>query len=194
MRITAEWDTTTSLSFWDAVLRKKDLSPVGHYENIRSIETMVCRVCGLTKAIDQFRLRSAASDLRVTICLPCMAVYQHQWYMTNRERLIAAARVRRDRAAAESRARIWAYLREHPCVDCGESDAAVLEFAHVRDKRAGVSQLVSNGVSWALIASEIEKCEVRCVNCHIRKTAREVGVYDRKAAFRVTSLHSAIRP
>jgi hypothetical protein len=166
------------------------LSPIASCENIRSIETMKCRVCGLTKTIDQFRLRSAAGELRVTICLACMAVYQHQWYVMNRDRLIAAARVRRDRAAAESRARIWAYLREHPCIDCGESDAAVLEFDHVRDKQADVSQLVSNGVSWALIASEIEKCEVRCVNCHIRKTAREVGVYERKTAFRVTSLQS----
>ncbi len=60
----------------------------------------------------------------------------------------------------------------------------VLEFDHIRDKRADVSQMISGGLAWATIELEIAKCEVRCVNCHLRKTARELGTYDRKHAFR----------
>jgi hypothetical protein len=66
---------------------------------------------------------------------------------------------------------IRAYLLEHPCVDCGESDVTVLDFDHVRDsKRMDVSALVAGGYSWHAIADEIAKCDVRCANCHRRAT------------------------
>jgi hypothetical protein len=64
-----------------------------------------------------------------------------------------------------------AYLLEHPCVDCGEADPVVLEFDHMRDKVKAVSVLLSNGHEWKQILAEIEKCEVRCANCHRRRTA-----------------------
>lgn len=71
------------------------------------------------------------------------------------------------------------YLADHPCVDCGESDPVVLDFDHVRgEKGDNVSRLVSHGHSWAAVRAEIEKCNVRCANCHRRKTAKELGFYD----------------
>lgn len=112
-----------------------------------------------------------------------MTEYKHVWYLANREELIERARVRRSRTASENRLQLWEYLSWHPCVDCGESDPVVLEFDHTRDKRANVSQMVSAAYSWSTVELEIAKCEVRCVNDHLRKTARELGIYDRKQAF-----------
>jgi len=112
-----------------------------------------------------------------------MVEYQHLWYLDNREELIERARVRRGRVQDENRLLLWKYLSEHPCVDCGEPDPVVLEFDHLRDKRANVSAMLSGGFTWLAIMLEIAKCEVRCVNCHLRKTAREVGIYERKQAF-----------
>ena len=66
------------------------------------------------------------------------------------------------------------------CIDCGETNPLLLDFDHLRDKRANVSQLVQSGFSWATIAAEIDKCVVRCANCHARKTAREIGSYRTK--------------
>lgn len=67
---------------------------------------------------------------------------------------------------------IWyvlSYLAAHPCVDCGEDDPVVLEFDHVQtDKVASISDLVHKGYKLELIVAEIEKCEVRCANCHRR--------------------------
>ena len=73
--------------------------------------------------------------------------------------------------------RLLEYLLVHPCVDCGEPDPIVLEFDHVTgEKRFQIGDAVSGSTrSWSLIFSEIEKCEVRCANCHKRKTCRQLG-------------------
>jgi hypothetical protein len=72
------------------------------------------------------------------------------------------------------RAFLVAYLVGHPCVDCGESDPVVLEFDHVRGtKVAAISSFVRNMASMNRILAEIAKCDVRCANCHRRRTAAE---------------------
>jgi hypothetical protein len=64
-------------------------------------------------------------------------------------------------------------LIEHPCVDCGENDPVVLDFDHKSDKVASISYLLGTVAGWERVEKEIEKCEVRCANCHRRKTARD---------------------
>jgi len=71
----------------------------------------------------------------------------------------------------KNRAFVCQYLSEHPCADCGESDVCVLEFDHVRgEKHGAISNMVRTGTSLETLKSEVEKCEVRCANCHRRKT------------------------
>lgn len=66
---------------------------------------------------------------------------------------------------------LWEYLGDHPCVDCGEEDPIVLEFDHVAGtKEFPVSEGVSRMYSIKKIKAEIDKCEVRCANCHRRVT------------------------
>ena len=65
------------------------------------------------------------------------------------------------------------YLSEAPCVDCGEMDPVVLDFDHVGAKRAGVVQLADREAALAVLKEEIAKCEVRCANCHRRRTIVE---------------------
>lgn len=62
------------------------------------------------------------------------------------------------------------YLESTPCVDCGEVDPAVLDFDHVGVKRYGVVQLAYREASIASLEREIAECEVRCANCHRRRT------------------------
>lgn len=70
------------------------------------------------------------------------------------------------------------YLREHPCVECGESDPVVLEFDHVRgEKLADVATLVHSHRNMKELEDEIAKCEVVCANCHRRRTASRAGWY-----------------
>jgi hypothetical protein len=73
-----------------------------------------------------------------------------------------------------SRAHLMAYLREHPCVLCGEADPVVLDFDHLRDKVWEVTNLARYG-GWSRLLAEIEKCRVLCANCHRRHTAQQAG-------------------
>lgn len=68
-----------------------------------------------------------------------------------------------------------AYLRENPCIDCGEDDIVVLDFDH-RDpstKSFSISHRLRGTTSWKRIFEEIQKCDIRCANCHRKKTARQ---------------------
>jgi len=136
-----------------------------------------CRVCKEAKPLTEFPFRSLIRQTRQWICLSCQRAYTKDWYHKNREKQIAAAYVRRVRTAKNLGRRIRDYLGDHPCVDCGESDPDVLDFDHLRDKRANVSRLVHVAVSWEMVLAEIAKCEVRCANCHRRRTAQVFGHY-----------------
>jgi hypothetical protein len=91
---------------------------------------------------------------------------------------------RRGAKRRQSREKVFAYLRANPCVDCGEKDIAVLEFDHrCRDsKEMRVSALVCQGYAWDIIKAEMDKCDVRCANCHRRRTAVQLGWYAAGAA------------
>ena len=67
------------------------------------------------------------------------------------------------------------HLIESVCADCGCADTAVLEFDHVRGKNGRVSRMARNGCSLARLEAEIALCEVRCGNCHRRRTRTQLG-------------------
>lgn len=81
----------------------------------------------------------------------------------------------KEEVKADTNARKYiAYLFVHPCIDCGEKDPVVLDADHVRgEKIHNLSHMVNEGYSWDKIETELEKCEIRCANCHRRKTARD---------------------
>ncbi len=92
--------------------------------------------------------------------------------------MITAQQKYQRRERAKRKIKLLAYLVDHPCVDCGEDDLMVLEFDHVRgEKEKAVSRLVNDCVSWEKILEEVEKCDVRCANCHKRKTAKQLGFW-----------------
>lgn len=86
---------------------------------------------------------------------------------------------RQEQHRAINKANLLDYLVTHPCVDCSESNPVVLEFDHVRgEKKFIISKAVSGSTrSWKLIKEEIDKCDVRCANCHRIRTAQVDGFW-----------------
>ena len=132
------------------------------------------------KSIDDFAFKHKARNIRQWCCRACNADYKLSWYARNRDKHQHNVRVVRDKASANNRSRSWSYLAQHPCVDCGETDPVVLEFDHLGDKLYDIGYMVTAGFSWAAIELEIQKCQVRCANCHRRRTARVQGIYEAK--------------
>lgn len=130
-----------------------------------------CCACGVVKPVTDFHRNRTKPDGLQARCRECNIALNRQWYADHleiaRPRMYAREREFRDR----NRRLLVEYLLEHPCVDCGEADPIVLDFDHVRDKRCNVSLLVNTSTRWETILEEIAKCEVRCSNCHRRRTA-----------------------
>ena len=71
------------------------------------------------------------------------------------------------------------YLSKHPCVDCGEKDVIVLDADHriQEEKQMAVANMVKRSISWARIQMELNKCDIRCVNCHRKKTQKQLNYW-----------------
>lgn len=106
-------------------------------------------------------------------CGECKRSYDRKYYQ--KTKLLRQKQKQNNSARIRDRNRLYIidYLSSHPCIDCGESDTVVLEFDHFRDKTYDVAELSGRCVSLATLQEEINKCEVRCANCHRRKTAKQ---------------------
>lgn len=103
------------------------------------------------------------------------ARYARKHYELNTAAYKAKARILNAKNRLRNRRFVDDYLRSHPCVDCGEADIDVLEFAHVRGVKVDtISSMLRGTPSIKRIAEEIAKCEVRCANCHRRRTLKEM--------------------
>ncbi len=119
--------------------------------------TRVCVRCHSEKPVEAFPIKDKARGTR--------------YYLGKNVR----ARVRhRD----TNRAVVYEYLSTHPCVGCGETDPVVLDFDHVdpETKLFSVGAMLSRQ-STSAIRREMEKCVVRCGNCHRMRTAIQFGSY-----------------
>ncbi len=147
--------------------------------------TRRCTSCGQTKPLADFPPKYRDYRAPASRCRGCHAVYHRDWYKRNKERILKRINVNRRRSGPvvhkivylDARLRRWEYLLSHPCVDCGETDPVVLEFDHRGEKRSAIVDLMRRHAPWEEILAEIGKCDVRCANCHRRRTARVRGYY-----------------
>lgn len=103
------------------------------------------------------------------------SAFQRQHYEDNKSLYLLKARQwnKTNRAAVEDY--LFQYLNEHPCLDCSEIDAVLLEFDHrsQAEKVESVATMVAQYYSVKTVKAEVAKCDVRCVRCHRLKTARD---------------------
>lgn len=77
------------------------------------------------------------------------------------------------------------------CADCGyDKHPEALQFDHISDdKKDNVSDLIRSDYAWSTILTEINKCEIRCANCHAVMTAHRKRAYRESAP---STAHSGI--
>jgi hypothetical protein len=143
----------------------------------------LCSKCN--RILEESNFNWKIKDVRLAVhCKECSRDYIREHYYKNREYYLNKAK-RRNLAYKKI---VYKFLGDffytHPCVDCGETDILVLEFDHIdRGKKTNnMSALIKKGWSINGIRKEIENCDVRCVNCHRRKTEKESNSWKLKYA------------
>ncbi len=138
-------------------------------------DTKPCPKCYLVKPTSDFNKNKWKSDGLQHYCRDCHRKSVVESQKTHRVSFLRRSQRYNERKRNESRRLVFEYLKAHPCVDCGEADVTVLDFDHQRDKQYTISQLIISNKQSDQILHEIEKCDVRCANCHRRKTAEKFG-------------------
>lgn len=111
-------------------------------------------------------------------CRECQREFDRDDYAKNKKAYIERAAKNGARYKQEMYEWLLKYFRTHPCVDCGETDPVVLDFDHRdgADKDDIVSKMICEKRYKAAL-KEVKKCDVRCSNCHRRRTAKQQGWY-----------------
>jgi len=138
------------------------------------MERQRCNHCGEIKPINSFNWRWVKKEIRQRTCRSCQKQQQRRWYEQNKEIHKTNVYRKKKKRIEDARRFIWDFLRRNPCIDCGERDPYVLEFDHVSGrKKAEVTKMVQDGYALKTIQAEIEKCVIRCANCHKKKTYKD---------------------
>lgn len=95
------------------------------------------------------------------------------WRQANYAHDCAMNKAYRTRETGWRRAFIARWKLAAGCFDCGyNADAVALDFDHVQGEKS--SPIGAGGTrKWSTILAEIDKCVVRCANCHRIKTHRK---------------------
>ena len=138
------------------------------------MDSKQCSKCKQTKPLTYFGYRT--DGWYNSWCRPCVNANMRKrnrdgnFLERSKDQKLVMERKRRERAGLA----VAKHLCTHPCVDCGETELAVLDFDH-RDpatKSYSVTRMVSLQFGLESIFKEIGKCDVRCANCHRRRTAK----------------------
>jgi hypothetical protein len=133
-----------------------------------------CSKCKTEKSLELFHRSSRSVDGRNNWCKACFAEYERERYHNGDKE-----RKTRNKQATRKRAQdyLWSVLTTNSCVDCGNSDPEVLEFDHRDDvdKSYDVGDMAWYAVS--AIKREIAKCDIRCANCHRKRTIKQFGLW-----------------
>lgn len=136
----------------------------------------ICTKCKDEKLETEFNFRNKTLGIRNNCCRRCTKDYYSNFYQNNKDKEKARAYTNTILIRERNTLFVHNYLEKNPCIDCGESDIIVLEFDHIKGlKRKAVTTMAWDCYSIDEIIKEIEKCEVRCANCHRRKTAKQFG-------------------
>ena len=140
------------------------------------MDLKTCSRCKTARPPEEFSRKGSGLQ---AICRPCNRAYQRAQYRANRATYKRPAREYAERGKAAVRSWIWDYLERSGCCDCGIRDPRVLDFDH-RERTAKdfhISQALNGSYTLARVQAEVQKCAVRCANCHRLRTAEQLGWY-----------------
>lgn len=141
-----------------------------------------CTVCRKKKKLIEFHKDKSTKDGRTFQCALCARAATERWKrsgsVATQKKRMKKKKMSQTLAKERNHSFILDYLQAHHCVDCGESDPICLDFDHVRgNKTMNICYMMNCSYSIVKLELEISKCDVRCSNCHRKRTASVQGWY-----------------
>lgn len=136
----------------------------------------ICSRCKKEKQLECFNFKNKAIGTRQSLCIDCNKAYNKEHYKANRQSYkdkVRAYRIEFGNKPTEKELFVYNYKCNSSCIDCGESDPVVLTFDHRDPKVKNFTISMAKGKTLEEIRLEIEKCDIRCFNCHARRTAKQ---------------------
>lgn len=143
------------------------------------MEKKKCTKCSQEKILDEYAYKNKSKEIKKHQCKECDKKERKKFYSNNKEKIIKNLLLVNKKKQQRNGIFVWNYLMEHPCIDCGEKNPIVLEFDHRDDsnKIKDISVMSNSGYSIDTIKNEIEKCDIRCSNCHKIRTSKQQNWY-----------------
>ena len=177
----------------------------GKMQKYAHLKPNQCTICGEIKPEEEFpkltykSKRNPDKIYRRKECKSCRKVKYHQFMDDNHERLMERRRElyqinkehiqkwreenkdHLNKLAKENRLKRKAIMIEMlggKCVDCGTTENLQFDHMDPSKKSFNISCVLSERM-----LTELEKCELRCGDCHLEKTKNDFlnGVYDGKS-------------
>ena len=141
------------------------------------VNTKPCKRCGQEKETSQFSIKVRKTGELNAWCRSCHSDYiKRVWYPANKEKHLKMVVKLNQRYRLLAREFILAFLADKSCVDCGESDIRTLDFDHVRGRKTrDICTLIGMHSTTEKLEMEIKKCDIRCANCHRKRTSDNGG-------------------
>jgi hypothetical protein len=140
------------------------------------VDSKICSTCKEEKLLVDFHKGNAKFGRR-SKCKSCIRTI-NALYNSKKDKGKERVRALRylNKHLDEPRKYVTNLLKSSSCIDCGETNPITLQFDHVRGKKKyDISSLLArrHANKMKLLLAEIDKCEIRCANCHSIKTAKE---------------------
>ena len=120
-----------------------------------------CTGCNVEKELQEFSQKTKTK--LHSRCKVCVRAKVKEHYQKNKAYYITKALGHNKIYINQNRQFVWDYLKEHPCVDCNESDPVVLEFDHLRDKDKDISNLPISIISTKVSLRSVKNVKIQAV-------------------------------
>ena len=137
-----------------------------------------CSRCKEWKPKSEFNFYDKKKGTLQNYCRDCQHIIDREHYINHPERVQETNKASRLKGREKAQEHLYNILSNSKCADCGTTDPKVLTFDHVRGKKNhDISNMVSNGMALETLKDEMDKTEIVCFNCHMKREQRRKGSF-----------------
>ncbi len=141
-------------------------------------EVRWCSRCIQWKSVSEFNIKNGKRGLLQNVCRSCQKERDRERYLANSQRVQRNNKIIKIRNRAITQEYVHNVLSTAKCADCGTTDPAVLTFDHVKGKKKyNIASMTSKGFSLDALKTEIDKTEIVCFNCHMKREQKKRGLF-----------------